>query len=176
MARPKKMLTDEDIKKLQSITRGDNTAAVGYRLAAVRAYTVHSAEEVASFFGTKPETVIRWASKFHLRGVQGLENKKRGHRRMKLTKEMQETIREWLNNDVDRTGQPVHWTLKRLCLEMKNLFSVDISIAAMDCTLKKMGMVQKRPRPMHYKSSSEACEEFKKKSTPEGCRSNSGRE
>ena len=175
MARPKKMLTDEDIEKLQSITRGDNTAAVGYRLAAVRAYTVHSAEEVASFFDTEPETVIRWASKFHLRGVQGLENKARGHRRMKLTKEMQEAIREWLNNDVDRTGQPVHWTLKRLCLEVKSVFSVDISIAAMGSTLKKMGMAQKRPRPMHYKSSSEAREEFKKKSAKHACRGNPGR-
>ena len=65
MARPKKLLTEVDIANLNSITRGDSTAAVGYRLAAVRAYVSHSAEEVASFFDTEPETVIRWASKFH---------------------------------------------------------------------------------------------------------------
>ncbi len=35
MARPKKLLTESDIQQLQSITRGDNSAAVGYRLAAV---------------------------------------------------------------------------------------------------------------------------------------------
>ena len=73
MGRPKRLLTTEDIEKLQSITRGNNTAAVGYRLAAVRAYTTRPACEVASFFDTKPETVIRWASKFHLYGMQGLE-------------------------------------------------------------------------------------------------------
>ena len=56
------MLTDEDIEKLQSIIRGDSTAAVGYCLAAVRAYTAHSTGEVASFFDTEPETVIALGS------------------------------------------------------------------------------------------------------------------
>ena len=164
MARPKRLLTKEDIEKLQSITRGDSTAAVGYRLAAVRAYTTRSAEEVALFFDTKPETVIRWASKFHLHGIRGLENKARGHRKMKLTTEIQETVKKWLKNDEDHKGWPVHWTLNRLCLEVKEVFAVEISVAAMGNTLKKMGMAQKRPRPIHYNSSSEAREDFKKKS------------
>lgn len=164
MARPKRLLTTEDIEKLQSITRGNSTAAVGYRLAAVRAYTTRPAYEVASFFDTKPETVIRWASKFHLYGIQGLENKTRGHRRMKMTPEIQDAIRKWLEDDRDPAGRPVHWTLKRLCLEAKEIFAVEISVAAMGSTLRKMGMAQKRPRPMHYNSSREAREEFKKKS------------
>ena len=63
MARPKKLLTESDIQRLQTITRGDNTAAVGYRLAAVRTYVNHSAAEGASFFGVTTETVIRWVSK-----------------------------------------------------------------------------------------------------------------
>ena len=165
MARPKRLLTVEDIEKLQSLTRGDNMAAVGYRLAAVRAYIKRSANEVASFFGTKPETVIRWASNFHRYGIQGLENKNRGHRRMKLTAEIQDEVRKWLEDDTDRAGHPVHWTLRRLCLEIKSVFSVEISIAAMGSTLKKIGMAQKRPRPIHYNSSKEVREEFKKKST-----------
>ena len=32
----------------------------------------------------------------------------------------------------------------------------------MSSTLKKMGIVLKRPRPIHYNSSAEAREEFKK--------------
>jgi len=164
MARPKRLLTAEDIEKLQSITRGDSTAAVGYRLAAVRAYTMRSAEEVASFFDTEPETVIRWASKFHRYGLQGLENKMRGHRKMKLTAEIQDAVRKWLEDDMDHARCPVHWTLRRLCMEVKSVFSVDISVAAMGSSLKKMGMVLKRPRPMHYNSSAEAREAFKKKS------------
>ncbi len=146
MARPKRLLTAEDIEKLQSLTRGDNMAAVGYRLAAVRAYIKRSANEVASFFGTKPETVIRWASNFHRYGIQGLENKNRGHRRMKLTAEIQDEVRKWLEDDTDHAGHPVHWTLRRLCLEIKSVFSVEISIAAMGSTLKKIGMAQKKDR------------------------------
>ena len=164
MARPKNLLTAEDIKALTSITKGDNTAAVGYRLAAVRAYVRHSAEEVATFFDTEPETIIRWASKFHSQGLKGLEGKKRGHRRMKLTAEMQDAVRGWLEGDADHAGNPVHWTLGRLCLEVREVFAVGISTAAMGSTLKKMRMALKRPRSMHCNSSPEAREEFKKKS------------
>lgn len=168
MARPKKLLTAEDIANLNSITRGDSTAAVGYRLAAVRAYAEHSAEEVAAFFKTVPETVIRWASKYHSHGLRGLENKPRGHRRRKLPAEALAAIREWLEGDVDHSGREVHWTLKRLCLEVKQVFSIDVSVAAMGSALGEMGMAPKRPRPMHYNSSAEAREEFKKKSAGQG--------
>ena len=164
MARPKKLLTEVDIANLNSITRGDSTAAVGYRLAAVRAYVSHSAEEVASFFDTEPETVIRWASKFHSSGLQGLENRSRGHRAMKLSPEMQAHVREWLDRDQDASGERTHWTLRRLCLEVEKVFRVSVSVAAMGSTLEKMGMALKRPRPMHYNSSQESREEFKKKS------------
>lgn len=166
MARPKKLLTASDIENLNLIARGDSTAAVGYRLAAVRAYVRHSAEEVASFFDTEPETVIRWASKFHSHGVQGLENRPRGHRAMKLVPEMQVRVREWLDSDRDASGNLVHWTLRRLCLEVQAVFHVSLSVAAMGATLKKMGMALKRPRPMHYSSSPEAREELKKNSRP----------
>ncbi len=168
MARPKKLLTAEDIEKLKTITKGDSTAAVGYRLAAVRAYVRHSAEEVAAFFDTEPETIIRWASKFHSNGLEGLEAKRRGHRRMRLGTDVQNAVRNWLEADADHAGHPVHWTLRRLCLEVRAVFSIGISVAAMGSTLKKMGMALKRPRPMHYNSSAEAREEFKKKSAGEG--------
>lgn len=45
----KNLLTESDIQQLQSITRGDNTAAADYRLGAVHTYVNHSAAEVASF-------------------------------------------------------------------------------------------------------------------------------
>ena len=175
MARPKKLLTAEDIANLNSITRGDSTAAVGYRLAAVRAYAERPAEEVAAFFKTAPETVIRWAAKYHSFGLKGLENKVRGHRRMKLPEDAQASIREWLEDDVDHSGREVHWTLRRLCLEVKLVFSIDISVAAMGSTLGKMGMALKRPRPMHYNSSPEKREEFKKKSAGQGREPEAGR-
>lgn len=59
----------------------------------------------------------------------------------------------------------MHWTLQRLSLEIKQIYELDISVAALGVTLKKMGIVLKRPRPMHYNSSPEKREEFKKKSS-----------
>ena len=165
MARPKKLLTESDIQCLRSITRGDTTAAVGYRLAAVCTYVNHSAAEVASFFGITAETVIRWASKYHAHGIAGLGNRNRGHRPMKLNGENADTVRYWLNNDCNSKGEYVHWTLRRLSLEINQVFGLDISVAALGATLKKMGIVLKRPRPMHYNSSPEKRKEFKKKSS-----------
>lgn len=109
MARPKKLLTESDIQRLQTITMGDNTAAVGYRLAAVRTYVNHSAAEVASFFGITTETVIRWVSKYHEHGVAGLCNQSRGHRIMKLTGENADAVRHWLNNECNSKGEYVHF-------------------------------------------------------------------
>ncbi len=165
MARPKKLLTEFDIATLNTITKGDSTAAIGYRLAAVRAYVSHSANEVASFFQTEPETVIRWASKYHSFGLEGLTNKKRGHRRKKLSPSAQDTIRAWLEKDVDSKGNHVHWTLKRMTIEIADTMGIEISVAALGATLQKMGMAITRPRPMHYNSSPELREEVKKKST-----------
>lgn len=164
MARPKKLLTEQDIAQLEAITRGDSVAAVGYRLAAVRAYVGHSAEEVGRFFKVRTETVIRWASKFHAHGIDGLSNKATGHRGMKLTGSNAETVRGWLSHDCDAKGNAVHWTLKRLSLEIKNNLGIDISVAALASTLKKMKTTLKRPRPMHDNSSPKQREEFKKKS------------
>lgn len=166
MARPKKLLTESDIQRLRSITRGETTTVVGYRLAAVRAYVNHSAAEVASFFGIRAETVIRWASKYHAHGIAGLENRNRGHRRMKLNEKNADSVRRWLDNDCNSKGEYVHWTLRRLSLEIKQVFGQEISVSALDSTLKKMGIVLKRPRPMHYNSSPEKREEFKKKISP----------
>ena len=46
-------------------------------------------------------------------------------------------------------------------LEVKSAFAAESSVAAMGNMLKKMGMARKRPRPMHYNSSSEVMEDSK---------------
>ncbi|MBQ7177751.1 MAG: hypothetical protein IJS08_10085 [Victivallales bacterium] len=106
MAWPKKLLTSEDIEKLKTITKGDSTTAIGYRLAAVRAYVRHSAEEVAAYFDTESETIIRWASKFHSNGPKVLETKRRGHRQMKLGTDVQNAVRDWLDGTRTMRGIP----------------------------------------------------------------------
>ncbi len=48
-------------------------------------------------------------------------------------------------------GGLVHWTLKKLCLETKKVFAVDIGHSAMAEQLRRLEIALKRPRPYRYK-------------------------
>lgn len=50
------------------------------RPSAIIAYASNKAEDVAHVFGVTAETVIRWASRFHESGLDGLRDKTKGHR------------------------------------------------------------------------------------------------
>ena len=133
------------------------------RLSAVIAYASNKAEDVAHVFGVTAETVIRWASRFHESGVDGLRDKTKGHRGKKLSSSNREIIRTWIQSGKNAKGKRVHWTLKRLCLDIKEHFNVEIGHSALAETLAEMKLVMKRPRPMHYSHDPQKAEEFKKK-------------
>lgn len=137
--------------------------AVVNRLSAVIAYASHKAEDVGHVFGVTSETVIRWASRFHEFGVDGLRDKAKGHRGKKLSGVNAETVRSWIQTGKNAEGKRVHWTLKRLCLEIKERLNIEIGHSALAETLAEMRLVIKRPRPMHYNHDPEKAEEFKKK-------------
>jgi transposase len=89
-----------------------------HKLTAIIAYTGHTAHEVGEMMGTTTETVIRWASAFKRHGVDGLRDRMKGHRPRRLDEAAELVIREWVASGRDADGRRVHWTLKRLCLEV----------------------------------------------------------
>ena len=163
MGRKKVSITETE--KMLAIAERETISAwaIVQRLSAVIAYASHKAEDVAQIFDVSTETIIRWAAKFKKQGVDGLRDKAKGHRLQKLTGTNAETVRKWILTRKDASGHSVKWTLKRLCIEIKKQFDIDIGHSAMAETLAKMNLTVKRPRPMHYKYSPEKAEEFKKK-------------
>ena len=77
--------------------RGRNAAGMAamvvYPNRAVIAYAFNKAEDIAHMLGVTAETAIRWASRFHESGVDGLRDKLKGHREQKLPNSNREIIR-----------------------------------------------------------------------------------
>ena len=60
-------------------------------------------------------------------------------------------MKSWIVSSRDSEGKLVHWTLKKLCLETKAVFGVDIGHSAMAEHLHRLNLAMKRPRPSNYK-------------------------
>jgi len=133
------------------------------RLSAVIAYAAHPAKEVAKIFNVTTVTVINWAHAFHTKGVNGLRDAGKGHRARKLSGKNAETVRDWIVTSKNAKGKRVHWTLKRLCIEIKSELGIDIACSSLSETLAEMKLVIKRPRPMNYKYDPQKADDFKKK-------------
>jgi len=129
----------------------------------VIAYASHSAKEVGEIFGVTPVSVINWAHAFHESGVDGLRDGSKGHRRKKLSGSNAETVKTWVLSSKDSSGKRVHWTLKRLCIEIREQLGIEVAYSTLSESLAGMGIVIKRPRPMHYHYDPEKAENFKKK-------------
>ena len=134
-----------------------------HKLTAVIAYAGHTADEVGKMMGATTETVIRWASAFKRHGVEGLRDRMKGHRPRCLDEAAERTVRDWVVSGHDADGRRVHWTLKRLCLEVDQRLALAIGHSAMAESLHRMGLALKRPRPSHYQADAAQAEVFKKK-------------
>jgi transposase len=82
--------------------------------------------------------------------------------RSKLTEEQKQQIEQWILQGENARGEAVHWTLKKLRLEIEKEFALRISTTPLWKHLVKMELVLRRPRPVHAKADQEAQEAFKK--------------
>jgi transposase len=163
MSRPKFLITEKEASQAIVEREAIKDWALVERLSAVIAYASHSAREVAQIFGVTAVSVIYWAHAFRKHGVDGLRDGAKGHRKRKLTGANAETVRQWILSSKDIKGKRVHWTLKRLCLEIKEHLGLELACSTLSDTLGEMNLVIKRPRPMHYHYDQKKAEEFKKK-------------
>ena len=162
MARPKKYFSAELAKKAERLLGKLPKGKLYIRLLAISRSTKHSIKDVAAFVGVEEHTVGRWIKLFSLYGVEGLVDKPKGHYPSKLNNEHKRHIAHWLETQKDARGNPVHWTLEKLSLEIKREFGVSISKTPLWLHLRKMGFVQKLPRPAHIKADKEMQKAFKK--------------
>ncbi len=82
--------------------------------------------------------------------------------RSKLNDEQKMFIEEWLITGRNASGGPIHWTLKKLKREIEKEFGIEIGTTPLWKHMLGMGLVLKKPRPIHAKANQEEQEGFKK--------------
>jgi len=134
------------LKQAEKEIRKIPTSRPAIRLKAIIAAAHHPVERVAEVFDVSVRTVFRWQNQFKKNGLPGLIDGQRGHPPAKLSDTHKVKIKKWLQSGKNSHGKKVHWTLKRLRAEIKTVFNIDISIAALWNHLQKTDLpIEKQP-------------------------------
>ena len=162
MARPKEVIDSALAKRAEEDIKSFSGYKTGLRLQAIVSCASHPLDTVSSVLGVSRQTVWRWIKRYQAEGVEGLQDQPRGHNPRKLTDGRADQVRMWLQAGRDARGQPVHWTLARLVLEVEREFGIQISQTALWRLIRGMGFKQKAPRPSHAEADPKAQDAFKK--------------
>ncbi len=162
MGRRQEVVDAQLAEQARAALREQKEARIGQRLQAIASCGVHPLGTVAEVFGVSARTVWQWARRFKAQGVEGLQDRPRGHRRGRLNAKQQEEFERWLEQGRNADGEPVHWTLAKLQSELERVFEIKLSVPAIWKRVRKLGFRQKVPRPRHREADPEAGQAFKK--------------
>lgn len=160
MARSKLNIDLQTVKKAEEQLEKIKDSKVSIQLKAIIASAEHPVENVADVLKVSRRSVFRWKTKFREGGVEGLRDRPKGHMRSKLTEDHKKEIKQWILSGRNVEGEPADWTLKKLQKEVEDEFEIRISTAALWKHLRKMGLVSKKPRPVHVKVNEKSQEAF----------------
>lgn len=163
MSRTKDQSLTEVFRKADEALSEIRDAKLVIRLLAIKGYETHQAKEIAALFNVEIRTVYKWVELFKSKGVDGLRDKERGHRKTILNEIHIEAISNWIDSGKTPQGEEIHWTLNTLCYYLAKEYGVTIKKSALDNTLKKMHYSIRKPRPIHALSSPTQQADFKKK-------------
>jgi transposase len=162
MARPKINLDSETVAKAERELEKIKDSKLSIQLKAIIVSAEHPVENVARVLKVSARSIFRWITKFKEGGVEGLMDRPKGQMRSKLTEEHKKQIEQWIVSGKNAQEEMVHWTLKRLKKELAKELGIQIGTTPLWKHLKKMGLVLKKPRPVHAKADKSAQEAFKK--------------
>lgn len=144
--------------------KGIPASKVQFRLLAIVKAAEKGLKEVAEFLEIHYTTLSSWLRRFEQGGVEGLEDQPKGHAPRKLSEEQVEEICRWLETQQNGQGEPMHWTLEKLRLEIRTQWGISIAIGPLWYHLQRQGYRHKSVRPRHTNQPTpEAVQEFKKK-------------
>jgi len=104
-------------------------------------------EDIAKEHGVSIRTVQRWISAYLQMGTKGLEIKKPGGTKFRITNEDREIMLSVLFNDPNIFGYiRNNWSLRSLAKCLTEEFGIPISFKHLQRILKDMGIVCKRPK------------------------------
>jgi len=162
MARPKVNVDPETVAKAKEELGKIKDSKLSIQLKAIIAAAEHPVGHVADILKVSARSIFRWIMKFKEGSVEGLRDRPKGHMRSKLAEDHKKDIEQWIVSSKNVEGETVHWTLQKLKKELEKEFGVDIGTTPLWKHLKKMGLVLKKPRPVHAKADINAQEAFKK--------------
>ena len=162
MARPKVNVDPETVAKAKEELDKIKDSKLSIQLKAIIAVAEHPVECVADVLKVSARSIFRWITKFKEGSVEELRDRPKGHMKSKLTEGHKKEIEQWIASSKNGQRETVHWTLQQLKRELEKEFGVDISRTPLWKHLKKMGLVLKKPRPVHAKADINAQEDFKK--------------
>jgi transposase len=162
MSRPKMNVDQGTVRKAEEelVKIKENKLAI--QLQGIIASARHPVHQIADIFHVSPRSIFRWITKFKEQGITGLRDQPKGHMKAKLNDEQKLIIEEWLVNGKNASGERTHWTLNKLKREIEKEFAVTIGTTPLRNHVRRMGLVLKKPRPLHDKADTEEQEAFKK--------------
>jgi transposase len=162
MPRPKLNVDPGTVRKAEEELSKIKESKLAIQLKGIIAASQHPIHQIADIFHVSPRSIFRWITKFKDQGVTGLRDQPKGHMKSKLNDEQKMVIEEWLMAGKNASGERIHWTLNKLKREIEKEFEVTMGITPLWNHVRKMGLVLKKPRPLHAKANKEEQEVFKK--------------
>jgi transposase len=162
MPRPKLNIDPETVRKAERELGKIKESKLSIQLKGIIAASSHPVHQIADIFHVSPRSIFRWITKFKEQGVAGLRDQPKGHMRSKLDDEQKMRIEEWLINGKNASGERIHWTLGKLKREIEKEFDIGIGTTPLWKHIRGMGLVLRKPRPIHAKANKEDQEGFKK--------------
>ena len=162
MSRPKVNVDPKTVAKAKEELEKIKDNKLSIQLKAIIAAAEHPVEHVADILKVSARSIFRWITKFKEGSVEELRDRPKGHMKSKLTEGHKKEIEQWIVSSKNNRGDTIHWTLQKLQRELAHEFGIDIGTTPLWKHLKKMGLVLKKPRPVHAKADINAQEDFKK--------------
>ena len=162
MSRPKLNIDPETVRKAERELGKIKESKLSIQLKGIIAASSHPVHQIADIFHVSPRSIFRWVTKFKEQGVAGLRDQPKGHMRSKLDDEQKMRIEEWLISGRNASGERIHWTLGKLKREIEKEFDIGIGTTPLWKHIRGMGLVLRKPRPIHAKANKEDQEGFKK--------------
>ena len=162
MPRPTMNVDPGTVRKAKEELGRIRESKLAIQLQGIIAAARHPVHQIADILHVSPRSIFRWITKFKEQGVTGLRDQPKGHMKSKLNDEQKQAIEGWLMAGKNASGERTHWTLHKLKREIEKEFTVTIGTTPLWNHVRKMGLVLKKPRPLHDKASKEEQEAFKK--------------
>jgi transposase len=142
-------LTTVQKNSLKSLMKNTTTDKRNYRrlLAVIQKSNGRTFEDISKEHGVSIRTVQRWISAYLKTGTKGLEIKKKGSTKSRITDEDREIILSVLFNDPNIFGYIRNtWSLRSLAKCLTEELDIPISFRHLQRILKDMGIRCKRPK------------------------------